>query len=305
MSENKIEHGKQRLWYIRRDSTLRGPFPSGTIRRFVVLGRVLLEDEVSSDFQMWQRVKDVPEVLSPRIRRAIVEDDIAFLMSARMGEDERAGKERRTVQSAIKYEQRRRGERRRHEPDLLKKHRSAKTDLRELKQQRKFPTIGMIAVTLPIVAAIGFGLFRGAPSTIPDPDCAGRASPGINWRNCRLDQLHAESEDLRGATLNNAKLREARLSGSNLSKGDLQYADLSGADLSYTDLSNALMKGAELQGSDLTNADLSNTDLSFSNLTGANLGGADIATTRFDNAIWLDGSRCAVRSVGGCETTHR
>ena len=305
MTENKIEHGKQRLWYTRRDDTIKGPFPSGTIRRFVVLGRVLLTDEVSSDQQQWQLVKDVPEVVSPAIRKAIVEGDTAYLLAARLCEDERAGRERRTVQGDIGFAQQRKDERRRLEPDLLQKHRTAKTDLRELKRQRKFPIMGMIAVTFPVLAAIGFGLLRDVPPTEPDPDCAARASPGINWRNCLLDRLHAESGDLRGATLNNARLREARLSGTNLSHGDLQYADFSGADLSYTDLSGALMKGTELRGSDLSNADLTNTDLSFANLTGANLGGADITTTRFDNAIWTDGVRCEVGSVGGCGTAHK
>lgn len=305
MTENETEQGKQRLWYTRRDETVKGPFPSGTIRRFVVLGRVLLEDEVSSDQQEWLLVKDVPEVVSPEIRKAIIEGDRALLMSARMREDERTGRERRTAYDDIKYAQRRQAERRRSEPVLLKKHRSAKTDLRELKRQRSLPAMGMIVAAFLVIAAIGYGLFIGAPPGAPEPDCAAPASPGINWRNCRLDGLQAESADLRGATLNNAKLREARFSGANLSAGDLQYADFSGADLSYTDLSGALMKGAELQGSDLSNADLSNTDLSFSNLTGANLGGADIATTRFDNAIWIDGAHCAEGSVGGCGTAQR
>jgi hypothetical protein len=301
MAEQENGNNKQQLWYIRRDGDVRGPFPCGAVRRSVLLGRVRLDDEASLDRTNWKRVSNVPDVVPPEVRRALENGDREALDLLRMREDERSGRERRSAKDDLEFKDRRQGERRKEEGELVTRHREAKSELLELEEQRKKPYGGILVVSLLVVAAVGGGLYIGSPQAVPEPDCFAAPAPGVNWRNCRLDQTVAENSDLAGAQINNAVLRQARLSGSSFKGADLKYSDFSGADLSYGEFINTAMKGVNLQNADLTNADLSGSDLSFANLTGARLGGAKLNWARLDSAIWIDGKTCGVGSLGGCK----
>jgi hypothetical protein len=301
MAEEKRGDNKQQLWYIRRDGKVRGPFPCGGVRRSVLLGRVRLDDEASIDRKNWQLVSRVPDVVPPEVRKALESGDRETLDLLRMRADERTGRERRTAKDDVEFRERRQGERRREEDELVTRHREAKSELLEIEERRKKPYVGMLVVSLLVMAAIGGGLFIGAPQAVSEPDCFAPPAPGVNWRNCRLDETVAENSDLEGAHINNAVLRQARLSGSSFKGADLKYTDFSGADLSYGEFKNASMKGVNLQNADLTNADLSGADLSFANLSGARLGGAKLGWARLDSAIWIDGKTCGVGSLGGCK----
>lgn len=300
MADQETDQGKQKLWFIRQNGSIKGPFPSGSIRRFMLIGRVLPEDEVSHNRKEWLPASKVPEVVPPEVRRAITEGNLDSLIPARLREDERSGRERRQGSDDAKYKQRRKGERRQAETEIESKHRQAKLELSDISMNKKRPVIGVVVSVLLVSLVIGYGLYLGAPEVIPDPECNAAPAPGVNWRNCRLDGLEAESAELNGAMLNNAVLRGARLSGSRINKADLQYVDLSGADLSYVELKSTHLKGATLINSDLSYADLSGADLRFSNLTDANLGGANLDQAQFGNAIWIDGRICLPGSVGGC-----
>lgn len=300
MADQETDPGKQKLWFIRQNGKIKGPFPSGSIRRFMLIGRVLPQDEVSHNRKGWQPASSVPEVVPPEIRKAITEGNLEGLIPARLREDERRGRERRQGSDDAEYKQRRKGERRQAETEIESKHRQAKLELSDVSQRKRRPVIGVVVSVLLVSLVIGYGLYLGAPEAIPDPECNAAPAPGVNWRNCRLDGLKAESAELNGAMLNNAVLRGARLSGSRINRADLQYIDLSVADLSYVELKSSRMKGANLINSDLSYADLSGADLRFSNLTNANLGGANLAQTQFGNAIWIDGRICLPGSVGRC-----
>ncbi|MET0094927.1 MAG: pentapeptide repeat-containing protein [Sedimenticola sp.] len=302
--EIEEEVGKQTLWYVRRKGKPQGPFPSGTVRRFVSLGRILLTDEVSMDKEQWQKVSEVPEVVSPEIRKAAAEGRLDELLPTKLREDERTGNERRSPNAPPKVVSRRQGERREDEPEIAQRHRKAKTTLKAEVEKEKsaFPLIGAAVIAVLVAVVLGYGFLVDGPEKEPDPDCTAAAAPGVNWRNCRLDGLEAEGKDMQGALLNNAVLRGGKLSGSLLNGADLQYVDFSGSDLSYSEMQGALLKGAGLRKADLSYADLTNADLSFSDLSGANLGGSVMSGARFDNAIWIDGKTCEAGSVGRCIT---
>ncbi|PLY12053.1 MAG: hypothetical protein C0631_18260 [Sedimenticola sp.] len=300
MTNENRQSGKQILWYIRRNSSVKGPFPSGTLRRFLILGRVLLNDYVSRDRENWVLVSDTPEVIPPELRKAMEEGTEEQLLAARLREDERTGRERRTAESDRLHAKRRQGERRQDEDELLQQHRSAKTVLREQAESRKRPLLAIAVLIVVVMLTLGYGFYLEKPVAVDEPDCRAVASAGVNWRNCRLDGLVAESANLQGALMNNAVLAGARLSGAQLIAADLQYADLAGADLSYADLSRALLKGAGLRKADITNAGLAGADLSFADLTGATIGGAVFAGAELGHAIWVDGTVCQAGSVGSC-----
>ncbi len=291
---------KQKLWYIRRSGKIKGPFPSGTLRRFILVGRVKPSDQVSLDRKKWQGVMEVPEVVPPEVRKAAAQGHLDDVLPTQLGEDERTGEERRHS-SAKDYANQRKGQRRREEPELVQRHRNAKSELRKLaKKRRRTPYLGVVASSLLVSVLIGAGLYIGTPDAIPDPDCSAKPGPGVNWRNCRMDAVRSESANLQGANLNSSVLRRAKFSGAIFSQADMRYADLSGSDLSYAEFSTARMKGINLQSADLTNADLNHSDLTYANLKNSRLGGARLDGAKLEKAIWIDGSVCGPGSVGKC-----
>lgn len=301
MEANEHEKSKQKLWFIRRNNQVKGPYPCGTVRRFVLLGRVLMQDEVSCDQESWYSVAEVADLIPPEVRKRVKADAEEGLICSKMREDERNGRERRRGSDDEAYKKRRKGERRAAELEIMQQHREAKTDLLERRKKKSFPVVGMSVVALLVTAVIGLGFYLGAPQTIADPDCNAKPMPGVNWRNCRLDGMQLDGADLDGALLNNSVIRHAKLTGSKLNDGDLRYVDLSETDLSYAELKRAALKGATLRGSDLSYADLTGADLGFADLTGANLGGANLHQANLENAIWMDGSVCLPGSVGRCK----
>ena len=306
MSAKPEKDNKQSLWYIRRAEKIAGPFPSGTLRRFILIGRITPSDQVSLDKKNWQGVMEVPEVVPPEIRKAAKEGHLEDVLPTNLGEDERTGLERRRRRDEKEFQNQRMAQRRKLEPELVQRHRNAKSELRrQAKMSRRTPYLGVIASTLLVLALIGVGLYIGTPDAIPDPDCSAKAGPGVNWRNCRLDSVNYESANLEGAILNSTILRTARLSRSIFNLADMQYADLSGSDLSYAELSSARMKGINLQNADLTYADLTNSDLTYANLKNSKLGGAKIDGARLEKAIWIDGTVCGPGSVGKCVRSRK
>jgi uncharacterized protein YjbI with pentapeptide repeats len=302
MTEQEIDRSKQKLWYVQRKGQIQGPFPCGTIRRFVLLGRVEISDQVSLDKKSWKPVSTVPDVVPPEVRRAMKEGNLDELVVARMREDERTGVDRRAAKDPSRSKGRRASDRRQDEDELAKKHRQARKKLQELenRKRKQRPIFALIMAALLVGAGIGGGIYVGAPDAIPEPDCAAQPAPSVNWRNCRLIGLHAEGADLSGAVLNNAILRQGHFYGALFVESDLMYADLSASDLSYAAFSSSSMKGVNLQRADLTNADMMGADLSFANFHGARIGGLRLDSARLDNAIWADGSICAVGSIGKC-----
>ena len=293
MSEK--EPSKQTLWYVKTKGEVEGPFPSGAIRRSLLLGRFLRDDQVSVDKIAWAPVTDVPEVMPPEIKRALNEGD-PELLRARLREDERTGLDRRKSRDGRLTVK----ERRKAEPVLVEQHREAKTALRQISLKRDFPIVGVGVISLLVLVAMGYGLYLGGPQVLPDPDCSSAPVAGIDWHNCRSDNLVADTADLEGANLGNVSFRYSRFTGARLNRADLRYADLSSSDLSHAELREADMKGSTLRNTDLSYSDLTGADLRYADLTGANLGGALLTGAVLDHAIWPDGRKCAEGSLGNC-----
>ena len=92
---------ENQLWYTRRGSQVRGPFPAQQISRFILLGRIHDTDELSTDQHAWQKVTDVP-ILIPQEMQADLTQPEAHerLIIARMREDERSARDRRDLAEA-------------------------------------------------------------------------------------------------------------------------------------------------------------------------------------------------------------
>ena len=171
------------------------------------------------------------------------------------------------------------------------------------KQDRLKAIITMVLAVAFFALALALTLLLGDGERDGLADCEAVPAPGVSWQNCRKEGLVAPSAEMPGAHLSNARLVQARLAGVNLGNADMRFIDLTQADLAFAKLQQVDLTGANLRGTDLSNADLNGADLSFADLSDARLEGAVLTGARLRGAIWVDGRRCAEKSVGSCQTS--
>lgn len=296
----------KQLWYTRRDEKIRGPFPVGLISRYMVLGRILPEDELSTDRLTWQRADSVWELKPDALRPSVGGGKGSpRLEQARRWEDERRGFDRRASESPetekLHREQRRGTERRASQRQEQVQHQLASYHVRkslEPKPEYKPVRVMLVVIVALILAAL---MYLTPRNELPIPvRCDAPPAPQVNWNNCSLQGVMLEGWDLRISKMRNTDLAGANLRGALLAESDLAYSNLSLANLSYANLERADLIGATLRNADLSSANLQAANLSYTDLTGASLGGADISNAKLDNAIWLDGTLCAPGSLGQC-----
>ncbi len=266
-----------------------GPYPVAQVRRYVLLGRIRLDDELSHDRETWITARQYKASLSPAERRL------------RPADEERTGQDRRHSREGDPARHPRGPDRRKAEDeDSVERRERRERVVRSLWQQpenSRLPVVVSIAVVLAILL-LGYLL---TPAQGPElPDCNAPPRPGVDWANCILPAADLAEKDLSGVRLRNAQLARSNFFAARLRGADLAYSQLLLANLSYADLEEAELKGANLRQADLRNANLRNADLSYADLTGARLGGAELAGAKLDNAIWIDGRTCPRASLGGC-----
>lgn len=291
-------------WYTRRGGKVTGPYPAGLVSRYILLGRLSENDEVSTDNETWAPVSSYPELI-PQVMRADPTDEIAQerLKAARRWADERG-----EITDAIDGANRREDMTPEQLHLLQRREQMHDTYEREQKQKklRLFVYSFLLIVSIAVLAPVGVyyaSLEKSRAFEVnlkTQAQCDSPAQPGINWRSCKLTGVVASNTDMTGANLNSALLTSADFSGSILVNADLGYAELGLANFHNTDLSGANMKGADLRGAYLVNTRLQGADLSYADLTGADLTGANIENATLDNAIWTGKEKCLPGSTGGC-----
>lgn len=299
---------RPRLWYTRRGDDVKGPFPVGQVRRYVLLGRIRMSDEVSPDGAAWRRVSQVPEVIPEVMKHLDSPEDFDRLEQARLREDERLDPDRRLNSNLPEQTEReRRGnDRRRSESVDMIQHRLGKRDLLQRMRDSAPRYRIQLAVTAALVAGVLIGYWLVPPQRlVPDQACDAPPRPGINWAECALSGVRWPGANLAGATLRGANLAGAELGRARLAGADLAYAMLADVELGAADLTRADLVGANLRGARLAGADLRGADLSYADLTGADLTDVRLEEARFDKAVWLDGSSCGPASVGGCRISDK
>lgn len=315
----------QRLWYTRRGQIIRGPFPSGLISRYLLLGRIVDSDEVSTDQIHWRLVSEHPSLYPSELKSDLTDPgNRQRLEMARMREDER----RRDRRDEERHDMGPDGrvydpnDRRAPEDEDILQRRDTRNRVAEaftspgMQQQRRL--VGGIIIAFLLVMLIAFLI-------TPEQDeytfhCLQEPVVGVNWNGCKknaedLRQLNLEHSNLANAYFNDSIMIETNLSYSLLEYSQFLRANLSTANLSYAQMKGSVLQSAMLrdvnmyrakmswsifrdanmQGAILIEADLSNADLRGALLEDANLSGAVL-----DHAIWIDGSRCAEGSVGKC-----
>ncbi len=299
----------QLLWYTRRVSDgdeIKGPFPSGMVSRYILLGRVLLSDDVSVDREIWRPVQDIRELM-PEVMRGDLNDPVVQerLNAARRWADERLARDRRAAQpSSPEFQSRRSGERRQVEPVAIVQHRVAKTKrfmaAKGLSAGRGY---GMMMALAGVGILMFVFVFMSHEETqTTTRDCSSSAHPKVDWNGCKMDGAQLDRANLQGAQLRETILNGASLHEANMKNIDLSYAELNFSNLSLADMSSAVLLGVSLRGANLANANLRDSNLSYADFAGADLSAANLEGAILDHAIWIDGGQCAPQSVGRCIT---
>jgi hypothetical protein len=294
------------LWFTRRDGEVRGPHPAGLISRFLLIGRLTPDDEVSPDRENWQPIHTQPHLIPEEITQADTPSGRERLLQARLREDERLRERRRSADGTNTPAERRGPDRRRPEPQEMISHRLKRVQWLSRPRENwdaamRGPTPWLLAAaaTLGAILLLFWAMDRGEPAS--PPACHLPPAPEVNWSYCRMPGLDLRGVDLRRALLRSTDLLGTRLDDARLADADLSYADLQRARLDRADLRGATLTGAALQNAVLTDARLDDADLSFANLTGATIAGAALAGAVLDRAIWIDGRICAIGSTGTCD----
>jgi hypothetical protein len=81
-------------WYSRREGVVRGPFSADEITRYLLLGRIRLADELSTDKTVWTPANRCAGMLPPQVTKLESWDDYQELVEARFQVDERKAERR-------------------------------------------------------------------------------------------------------------------------------------------------------------------------------------------------------------------
>lgn len=298
-------------WYVRRKDKITGPFPGRLISRRLLLGQVLLDDELSLDQLHWQLVSELKSLI-PDVMKGDLDDPVnreRILLSKRWaderssrnrrktgaaeGRDERSTTDRRDLENTDEIDYRKRRDQR------LEASRNTRKSLRE--QYKRRQRIQGFTIVFLVVAAVLFSfLYVPEPEINKKTNCLVQPEPNIVWANCQLAGISYPESNLSGADIRNTNLSNANLSGSILLRANLSYSNLSHVNFRASDLSHADLKGTNLQKTNFEEANLSAADLSYADLTGAKLHGAEFSQAILSKAIWIDGRECGLGSVGIC-----
>lgn len=278
----------QQNWYVRREGRITGPYPVGLVSRYVLLGRIRPNDEVSADRAEWLRVRDV-DALVPEVMREFEAHPDDPELQERLKAARRWADERRQSQAPRSDGQ----ERRSGEP-VGRGRVVAEAAASETRPRHYL----ILALLVAAVIAIPFLLPK--PDTENVVDCKAPPAPQVNWSGCVLAGREYANADLAGAYLRSADLNAANLRAANLSGSDLAYVNFSRANLRGANLSDTNLLGATLRGADMVNANLRGANLRYAILSGAQLAGADFTGAQLDFAEWPSGVQCLPDSVGLC-----
>lgn len=296
---NPLTHLNKGRWYIRKAERVYGPFPNKLIGRYLILGRITLETEVSQDKLNWSEVRHYSAMVPEVVKEAGTPEGDKALMLARIREDERSSLDKsREGNGSEGLEPE---ERREEEEQLLTLHRQLRDDVYQKYriEPRRTPVYILLVVLLLFMLVGGYFASRSTTDARLT-DCQAIAEPGINWSGCHKQGEALRGKNLHSAILRNAKLQMADLSSSQLQQADLAYADMSNAILVATQLQQANLKGANLQKANLYSANLKGANLSYAELAGANLSEANLQGAVLDHTLWVNGEQCLAGSIGAC-----
>ena len=118
--------------------------------------------------------------------------------------------------------------------------------------------------------------------------CDDAPTDGVDYSNCQF----SEGQDLSRAYIPNSNLSFIR---TNLYEANLEGGIFEKANFASANLTSVNFKGSSLIETNFTNSNLFEADLTGANILNATFDGANL-----NNAIWIDGTKCSLGSIGKC-----
>ena len=146
--------------------------------------------------------------------------------------------------------------------------------------------------------------------------CDDAPTDGVDYSNCQF----SEGQDLSRAYIPNSNLSfisfikvtfdKGVMMNSTLANGNfvessfirtnLYESNLEGGIFEKANFSSANLTRVNFKGSSLIETNFSNSNLFEADLTGANILNANFEGANLNNAIWIDGVKCSLGSIGKC-----
>ena len=299
-------HNKPDLWFIKSKGKVTDPFPVKLIGSYLVLGRIDLDTPVSIDQEKWIPISRLPSLIPDEVRLSHTVEGRAGLEQARSREDERRSDTRREQanrrdKERAESDRREAADRRQNNEKVSKSYMKLRADLSANRiKAKKIRLFSLVVLFLVVISLMVSFLFVEPVGITESVDCSSKAAPNVDWHSCNKNSIDLVSKSLQKSNLHSIHLNSALLINTNFTEANLSYASLQNANLSNAILKGALLVGANLNNANLSYADLSGVDLSYADLRNAVLSNTQVLNTKLDNAIWLDGRRCAKQSIDKC-----
>ncbi len=148
------------------------------------------------------------------------------------------------------------------------------------------------------------------------PSCDDSLNDGVDYSNCQF----SDSQNLVGSYLPNSNLKFTgfikvnfdksimmnsimsfgNFSESSFFRANLYEANLEGGNFEKANFTSANLTRSNFSGSSLIGANFTNSNLFEANFIGANILNATFEGANLNNAIWIDGKKCKLGSIGMC-----
>lgn len=296
------EQHERHWWYFRIKGKISGPYAAGLVSRYILLGRIGMDDELSTDKENWRAVRSVSDLI-PDVMKGDVEDPFMRerLMAAQRWADERYRGNRRYSEEEEANRNRMVGDRRDNETPESIEYRQKRQKRLGIGLRGENTVLGWLLLIASLITIAYAGYFAYTHQREVNPiDCDSAPVTGVNWRNCSMEGRNLARVDVSKSVMNNANLSGVNLEAANLTGADLSYVNFSLVNLQQASVNNAILLGANLRAANLRGADFSGADLSFAILTDADITGIRLEGANLAKAIWIDGLPCAANSIGAC-----
>jgi uncharacterized protein YjbI with pentapeptide repeats len=159
-------------------------------------------------------------------------------------------------------------------------------------------------------------IFSFVIENVAKAGCDDSPTDGVDYSNCQF----SEGQDLSRAYIPNSNLSfisfikvtfdKGVMMNSILANGNfvessfirvnLYEANLEGGNFEKANFLSANLTRVNFKGASLIETNFSNSNLFEADLTGANILNANFEGANLNNAVWIDGTKCSLGSIGKC-----
>lgn len=277
------------LWYIRREGEVSGPFPTGQVVQYLVLGRFNSSDEASANQAEWQAITEIDE-LNQEL------ESVPDQEQARRWADERRQDRRYDKIEEREADDRRSGDSLTHQISRAAREMLIESFWLSSSSGARASMIFIGVVVLVIGVLIIFTPERG----LFVEKCDAPFAQGVDLSQCDLADARINLANLTHSNLMGAHLQGAKVVNSSFMHADLQYIDLAHAKISNVSFAKSNIKGASFRKAVLKGINFSHADLSYADFRGAKLKDVNFTDANMSQAIWTDGQICKGKTIDTC-----